>query len=456
MDNLSVRQLNSLAENYPKNAEMQKDKVLTLLVAKRNSALLAYSSKEILADKSLALAIVKSDGRALRFFSDKIRSDEEVVLVAVENFCASFSFAHGDAKKSKKIALAVAKRGLEVISQLDGEFLRDNEVALTAVERNPKAVAYFDECVRSNEKVALAVLAKDRTAVNLLSDGAFSSVAVFEKAALDFNGKIRAGILNNQSPQGLFDQIESRELAFNFASQDLDLMTLDRDKLAVCLKCGVGAIAKIAELVKKYITAEDSQILTLIFDRVSVSHKTLDSCVKYASFNRKLRVLPLLLRYLGKAAGVDDGKDERVYLLRSLRRKSPRAVERFKQNYACYLADREVVYSVAQADGTVLRTLAETDYAKEPEFITECLKSYIVKISDGAILSGLDLPLNLEQAQLACKRDGRNFFYLPEHFKNQLSVAVIAVKSCPQVYGELPSELKDNQQVKKEMELWTK
>ena len=102
MDNLSVRQLNSLADSYPKNAEMQKDKVLTLLVAKRNSALLAYSSKEILADKSLALAIVKNDGRALRFFSDEIRSDEEVVLAAVENFCASFSFAQGDAKKSKK------------------------------------------------------------------------------------------------------------------------------------------------------------------------------------------------------------------------------------------------------------------------------------------------------------------------------------------------------------------
>lgn len=456
MDNLSVRQLNNLADGYPKNAELQRDKDMTILLARRNSALLAYSSKEILQDKQVALAIVKSDGLALRFFSEEIRSDEDVVLVAVENFCSSFAFALGNAKKSRKVAVAVAKRGSDVIASLSQEFLNDAQIALIAVERNPVAVQYFSDSVRADEKVALSALSKDRTAIRYLSDSAFLSPAVFEKVALDFNGKIRAGILNNQSPQGLFDQIESKNLPFNFAMQDLDLLTIERDKLAVCLKLGAGSILKCAELIKKYVLQEDVQILSLILERVAVPRKTLDSNLKFASANRKLRVIPLLLRYLGKTAGQSPEKDERTYTLRSLRRKSPKAVERFKQNYKNYLNDRELVFCVAKADGTVLKTLADTEYAKDPDFITECLKSYVVKISDGALLNGLSVALTKEQAELACKKDGRNFFYLPPSYQNSLSVATLAVRSCPQVYDCLSADLKEHPSVKKEMEKWLK
>lgn len=456
MDNLSVRQLNSLADSYPKNGKLQADKEATIILARRNSSLLAYSSKEILRDRQVALSIVKTDGRALRFFAEEIRSDEEVVLVAVENFCSSFAFALGKAKKSRKVAIAVAKRGSDVILKLDEEFLNDVQIALIAVERNPKAIQYFSDSVRADEKVVLTALSKDRTAVCFLSDDAFLSTAVFEKVALDYNGKIRAGILNNQTPQGLFDQIERKDVRFNYASQDLDLLTIDRDKLAVCLKLGNGAVLKCGELIKKYVTLEDLQILTLILERVAVPRKTLDQNLKYASANRKLRVIPLLLRYLGKTAGQGLDKDERIYTMRSLNRKSPKAVERFKQNYQKYLGDRELVFCVAKADGTVIKTLAETGYAQDSDFITECLKSYVVKISDGALLDGLLLPLTKEQAELACKKDGRNFFFLPPSYQNDLSVARLAVKSCPQVYDSLSPELKENPSVKKEMELWWK
>lgn len=454
MDNLSVRQLNNLADNYPKDGKLQSNKTMTVILARRNSALLAYTAKDVLQDRQVALAIVRTDGRALRFFPEEIRSDEEIVLTAVENFCSSFSFAVGDAKKSRKIAIAVAKRGSEIIAQLDGEFLNDTQIALIAVERNPKAVQYFSDEVKGDEKVALSVLSKDRTAIVHLSDLAFSSNAVFEKSALDLSGKVRVGTLDNQSPQGLFDKIDEKELTFNFASQNLDLLAIDRDKLAVCLKRGVGAILKSGDLIKKYILAEDLQILALLLDRVSVPRKTLDANVKFASANRKLRVLPLLLKYLGKMPSSSQNKDERMYMLRSIRRKSPKAVERFKENYLSYLDDRELVYAVAEADGTVLKTLSHTDYAKEPEFISECLKSYVVKISDGALLNGLNVELSEEQAELACKKDGRNFFYLPEKYKNSPTVASLAVKSCHEVYDSLSVGLKEHPMVKREKELW--
>ena len=67
MDNLSVRQLNNLADGYPKNAELQRDKDMTILLARRNSALLAYSSKEILQDTRFVCE-VESSNKKVRVF----------------------------------------------------------------------------------------------------------------------------------------------------------------------------------------------------------------------------------------------------------------------------------------------------------------------------------------------------------------------------------------------------
>lgn len=456
MKELSVRQLNTITENYPRDKKLQKDKEISLIIARRSPALLQYASPLVLNDKSVAREAVKTDGRALRFFSEKIREEEDIVLSAVENFCPSFSFAVGKATKSLAVAKAVAKRGGETIALLDESFLKIKSLAISAIERNPLAIRFFSDEVRQDEQVVMLAISKDRTAVKFVHDEAFRNKEVFQKVVLDDYGRVKSGALDNFTPQGVFDEIERRGLNFNLSSQNLNLLTLDRDKLCVCLKLSVGAVTKKADLLKNYILKEDREIVSLLIERGDITPKGIADSVKFASENRKVRVLPILLKQTG-GIGLSDSanKDARMYMMRSLRRKSPTAVARFKENFTEYLKDEEMVMLVASADGTVLRTLEKTDYAKNEKFVTECLKSYVVKISDGAILDGLDVELNYEQTLLACKKDGRNYFFIKEEYKSSPQIVATSVKSCEEVYASLPDDLKTHPDVLKEKRIWS-
>lgn len=455
MDNLSIRQLNYLTERYEHDKQMQADKDITLAVVRRNPALYLVASEELKKDVDVALACVKSDGRALRFLSDELRENETVVLSAVENFCASFSFAHGKAKKSVLVAEAVAKRGGETIELLDESFLDDENIAKIAVARNPKALKYFSNRIRSIESVVLQAANRDRTALMFASDEAFRCKAIFEKVIGSVGGRYRITTLTNNTPQGVFDEIERRGLTFSFSAQNLDLFTLERDKLLVCLRCGEGNLLKKADLLRKYVLAEDVEIVGLIIEKYNLPHNVILAEVKFASENRKVRVLPQLLKATrGMGAKDVDDKNARMYLVRSLRRKSPTAMARFKENIEDYLKDEELMMLAAEADGTILKIVTNTDYINKPEFVTACLKSYIVKVSDGAILDGLSLNLTYEQAIIACRRDGRNYFFLSEEFKGLKEIAANAVRSDESIYAKLSEELKNDADVIREMRLW--
>ncbi len=455
MEGFSVRQLNYLAEKYVSDRSLQQDKEITLALVRRNASIVQYACDSLKDDAEVAIACVRSDGRSLRFLSERMTSCERVVLCAVESFCASFAFATGEARRSPSVARAVAKRGGDTIELLDGEFLDSEEIALIAVDRNPKTLRFFSERIRSVEEVVLRAAARDRTAINFAADKAFKSKRVFEKAIGCFDGRIRITGLSNATPQGVFDEIEKRGLTFSLAIQNLDALTLEREKLAVCIRCGEGAILKKAELLRKYVLSEDGEMVSLIIEKLSLSHKIILAEIKFASENRKIRVLPILLRATrGVGLKENDEKNERTYFIRSLRRKSPTATNRFKENFERYLSDAEIVMLAAEADGTVLKTLAHTDYVKNEDFITACLKSYVVKLSDGAILDGLDVDLTFQQALLACSRDGRNYFYLSVEYRRTKEIALAAVRSDEGVYNKLSEELKKDEDIIRENRLW--
>ena len=455
MENLSIRQLNYLTERYEHDSRLQADKDITIAVVKRNPSLIQKADKSLQNDEEVAIACVKTDGRTLRFLGEELRKNVKVVLSAVENFCASFSFALGKASKSEEIAEVVARRGGETIELLDKSFLDSEKIAKIAVERNPKALKYFSERIRSNESVVMQAISRDRTAICYASDDAFKSKAVFEKAIGSYGGKIRITSLTNNTPQGLFDEIERRGLNFSFSAQNLDLLTLDRDKTLVCLKCGEGAIFKRTDLLRKYVLLEDTEIVSIILEKYNLSHSVILAEIKFASENRKVRTLPLLLRATRGVGAKDvDDKNARMYLMRSLRRKSPTAMARFKENLSNYLQDEEIMMISAQADGTILKLVANTKYINNQQFVTECLKSYVVKLSDGAILNGINVNLTYEQALLACQRDGRNYYYLSEEFKSKKEMAVVAVRSAEEVYDKLSDELKNEADVIREKRLW--
>lgn len=455
MIELSVRQLNAMVENYSTDKALQSDREATEVIAVRAPQLLLCASQEFLNDEQIAMLAVKSDGQSLRFFTEEIRSNSKIVLLAVENFCKSFAFALGEARENVDIAKAVARRGGESIALLDSRFLDDTEIAQIAIARNPRSLVYFSERVRSDEKTVLFAISKDRTAVEFVADDAFKNKKIFEKSLRMVDGKIPTSTITAKTPQGVFNRIEEIDLKFNLASQNLDLYTLDRDKLVVCLKCGLGAILKKGELLHKYIEKEDKEIVQILLERTSYSPKVLMEEVKFASQSRKLRVLPILLKATGGInAKTVKAKDDRMFLLRSLRRKSPTAINRLKENISEYLSDKEVMFTLAWADGTVLKILKGTEYLKNNEFITECLRSYVVKNSDGALLEGMNIILTDEQAKIACQKDGRNYFYLSEEQKNDVETTVVAVRSNASVYESLPDYLKDNPLIKRERDLW--
>ena len=455
MDNLNVRQLNMICDEYPKSESMQCDREKTLIVAQRMPSLLSYAKKEFLKDREIALVAVKTDGQSLRFFSEEIRGDEEVVTKAVQTFCKSFVFAVGNARKSLTIAKLVASRGGETIALLDEEFLNSEEVAILAVSRNPRSLCYFSEDIRANKKVVLLALSKDRTAIEFVSDKAFQIKEVFIKAVGGENGKIAFGVINNKTPQGVFDEIERREIKFNLASQNIDFFTVDRDKFKVCLICGVGVIPKKQDLLRQYVIQEDKEIVSLIIEKCKITSKKVLEEVKFASQNRKLRVLPTLMKYSnGASQTAQTKKNERALFLRSLRRKSVPAINKFRENKTEFLADKEIVMLVSSADGRVIHDLKDTEYIKDETFVTECLKSYIVKNSEPPILEGLNITLTDEQAKIACKKDGRNYFYLTTKQMENPEFAVISVASREDVFDGLSETLKKHPDVIKEKELW--
>jgi hypothetical protein len=80
-------------------------------------------------------------------------------------------------------------------------------------------------------------------------------------------------------------------------------------------------------------------------------------------------VLPSLLKATRGVGAKDvDGKNARLYLVRSLRRKSPTAMARFKENFAQYLNDTEIMMLAAEADGTILRVAVNTDYINNTNY----------------------------------------------------------------------------------------
>ena len=69
--------------------------------------------------------------------------------------------------------------------------------------------------------------------------------------------------------------------------------------------------------------------------------------------------------------------------------------------------------------------------------MTDCLKTYVVKNSDEPLLKMLKgIDLDFEQCRIACRRDGRNYFYLPEQFRGSEQLKEIAYEFGAADYAE--------------------
>ena len=174
--------------------------------------------------------------------------------------------------------------------------------------------------------------------------------------------------------------------------------------------------------------------------------------IEAASAGRKIRVLPVLLQARAGNKRAYDYYDteagERTTVVKSLKRGSLLGVKRFFDEYERYKDDREIVYLAVKADGRILPDLKTSKFYGEEALTDASLENYIVKNSEEPLLKRLsDVELTREQAITACRRDGRNYYYLPQKYRLDTAIAAEAVRTEKSVYDALPDEMKEDKKI---------
>ncbi len=444
---MSARLVNSLAEDYRTNRELQTDRELTLKLVERRPELYEFTSEENKADKEIASACFKTDGRLIRFAPESIRSDPKVALVAATDYPLCVSFLTGEAAKSKEIATVVAESGGSAIEMLPKEFFADKDIARIAVSKNAKNIRFFTEEVRADESVCLAALAQDRTICACFSNDAFASDRVFEKSVRADRGLISPNTLSNDMPLGLFEKIAEKKMSIRLTAQKLDLLTIDYDKLYAVLKVCDGNVIRKKELLARIVDKDDRKCAELLCKRFSVPPQIVKDILPYAVQHRKMRVLPYLMSYMN-SKNVGE-REEREKIIRGLKRNSPKAVQTLFDAIAEYKNDREVIALCAKADGSVLKLIEDSPLFYDPEIVTDCVKSYVVKNADKPFVQWFtDAKFSYDDLKILCRKDWRNYFALDEALRKDPVLCIEAVRSGIGVYDKIDDDMKQIPMIK--------
>lgn len=444
---MSARLINSLAEDYKTNRDLQSDRELTLKLVEKRPELYEFASDENKADKEIAETCFKSDGRLIRFAPESIRSDPEVALIAATDYPLCVAFLTGEAAESKKVAMVVAESGGSAIEMLPKKFFSDKDIARAAVSKNARNIRFFTDDVRADESVCLAALAQDRTVCAYFSNDAFSSDKVFEKSVRADRGVISPNTLSNDMPPGLFEKIAEKKMTVRLTSQKLDLLTIDYEKLYAVLRICDGNVIRKKELLARVVEKDDKKCAELLCKKFSVPPQIVKDILPYAVQHRKMRVLPYLMSYMN-SKNVGE-REEREKIVRGLKRNSPKAVQTLFDSVSEYKNDREVIALCAKVDGSVLKLIQDSPLFHDPEIVTDCVKSYVVKNADKPFVQWFtDAKFSYEDLKILCRKDWRNYFALDESLRRDPVLCLEAVRSGIGVYDKIDEDMKQIPMIK--------
>lgn len=438
---LSQRQANALAKEYRTDKSMQSDRDLTLALCRKMPAVYEYADENVKADEEIAETCFLKDGRLIRFAPDSVRGNPILAATAVRNFPPCYSFLCGKARENREIALIVAKNGGGAVELLPDRFLDDKEVAMVAVEKNPKNIRLFSERIRADRDVCLAALAGDRTVGAYFSDDAFKDDEVFEKVTRADRGIIEVNSLSNDVPLGLLEKMAEKGMTARFIAQKIDPLTVPYEKLNAVLTVFEGNVVRKKEILQRIIDKDDRPTAELLCSKFQVPPEIIKELLPYAVKNRKMRVIPFLMSYAhGKKTGE---KQERDRITRGLKRNSTKAVEILINSIDNYKNDREVIALCAEKDGAILKYIQDSDLFFDPEIVSACVKTYIVKNADEPFVTNFKtLPFSYEDIKILCRRDYRNLFALGGKYLEDPVLCAEAVKSGEKAYEMLPDDMK--------------
>ncbi len=299
--NLTSKYINSIVDEYSSNPKYICDKEITLIAVEKSPSLLNYACKELKDDEEVVLTAISGGGSALQFASKRLRGEKAVVLKAMSDFLGAYAFALSPAREDGEVVEAVAKSGGDIIELIPEEKKDDISLALLAIKRNPKAVRFFSKRVRSDETVVKEVLKADRTAIKYLPDEVFLNKRIYEAAKTAYRLTTNANALSNDVPLGFLAAMRNFKEKINLASQNFDLFNIERDKLLIILDIFSGVIVRRGELFRKYVDADDREVVGRFLELKLITPAAAKGEVTYAVKNSKRRVLPMLIDYAHKA-----------------------------------------------------------------------------------------------------------------------------------------------------------
>ena len=192
---------------------------------------------------------------------------------------------------------------------------------------------------------------------------------------------------------------------------------------------------------QRIIDKDDRPTAELLCSKFQVPPEIIKELLPYAVKNRKMRVIPFLMSYAhGKKTGE---KQERDRITRGLKRNSTKAVEILINSIDNYKNDREVIALCAEKDGAILKYIQDSDLFFDPEIVSACVKTYIVKNADEPFVTNFKtLPFSYEDIKILCRRDYRNLFALGGKYLEDPVLCAEAVKSGEKAYEMLPDDMK--------------
>lgn len=422
----TVSQLKEI-KNYPFVKEYQDDKQTTMLAVDYSYQNFKYASDRLKNDKEVCLFAAQKSGNTLCYMGNAAKEDKEIVKAAVSDTGSALKYADKKILNDKEIALLAMRTCISVLNLLGENLKDDEEVVLAAINKNPFEVEYASERLRGNVRIMTAAYKKDRRTIVFGADKLFENEELLKSLLNVKNGVVGSGALYNQLPLGVFKQIQAFGFKVSLSLQRVNLLTIERDKLYYLLKASDCIPSKKKELLHCYVEKDDGQIVSLIISKGQIPLSTVEDELKYATLNRKIRTLPILLSRQHSARKNHNKsaheKSERDKLISSLKRKTASSIVTFTNNACRYLDDRDVVLTASMADGKIIFCITPK-YRDDKEIVKNCIDNYTVCLSDPPVLSVIskNLTSDKEIALSACKKDIRNYDYIGENLKDDKDV----------------------------------
>ena len=431
-----------------------------------NGAFMSLASENILNNENFAKAIIQNCGSKYSFdsflqhFSEDVCNNKEIVLSAVEKNGSELKNASESLKKDREVVVAALKNSGTAVQYTNKLFFSDIEIARIAVTNSGKALQYFTQKIKKDKDIVRIAVSND-------------------PYSLEFAEK---DLLSNKDfilslPSTIFGEDGSNFLCFNFLDDNLKK---DRDIV-------IKAIAKDCKLYEDLPInlKEDLLIFSEALKDVSFASKNLlpkiignastnitndvETCKKIIS--RELSFLEFLPKNMQSNKEIisfwskletknysELNEDDLIIFLSFISREQSRWFGKNDETTAKTLKKintiegaKSIVTYLGDLESDVFQNLDVKLLANE-EVINAAVNAKPTynntpSIMEYIVLTIPEIHKNREYIEKVLMKYPKLMEFLPDNFKNDKTLAEIAIKQDYNCFKHLSEGLKDDDQI---------